>query len=85
MGREREEHVGQPRREERGKLGALKRGGEEATTTSVRKARDWLFRTRLESIHQGGAMRSVTTRAGESGRRPCLARRSTWLFMSSSA
>ena len=66
-------------------LGLRKGGGDEATTTSVRNARDWQFKTGLLSTHRGGAAMSVMSRAGEVGRRPCLARRSTWLFMSSSA
>ena len=66
-------------------LGLWKGCGEEAMTTSVRKASDWLFKTGPESTHPRGAVRSATTRAGESGRRPHLVRRSTLLFISSLA
>ena len=66
-------------------FGLRKGGGDEAATTSVRKARDWQFKTGPLSTHQGGAEMSARRRAGEVGRRPCLARRSTRLFMSLSA
>ena len=65
-------------------FGLRKGGGDEATTMSVRNARDWQFRTRPLSTQQGGAEMSARHRAGEVGRRPCLARRSTQLFISSS-
>ena len=66
-------------------LGLRKGGGDKAMTTSVRKASDWLFRTGPSSTQQGGAVMSATIKWGEVGSRPCLARRSTALFMASSA
>ena len=66
-------------------MGLQKGGAEEVTTVSVMNARDWLFRTGLLSIQPGGAEMSVMTRWGDSGLRPSLARRSTWLFILSLA
>ena len=71
--------------EKEANFGLRKGGGDEATTTSVRNARDWQFRTGPLSTHQGGAEMPAMCRAGEVGRRACLARRSTRLFISSSA
>ena len=68
--------------EKKAKNLALEKGrGDEVTTTSVRNARDWQLRTGPESTHWGGAKRSATSRAGNSGRRPCLASRLTQLFI----
>ena len=73
-------------KEEKGaNFGLRNGGGDEATTISVRNARDWQFRTGPVSVQRGGAEMSAMCRAGEVGRRPCLARRSTRLFISSSA
>jgi hypothetical protein len=60
-------------------------GGRQETMLSVRKARDWLFRTGPESTQLSGRGRDRTSRGGVSGASVALARPSTVLFIASLA